>query len=127
MVLAGCTQSASNTADAGLTTCDPSQRSGTYLLEFQQQSGNCGELADQMVTVQTGTNAGWFLGRTTCNVVMNTWSHGMCRDDIDLDCPSEDSTRVGYGDQETADGSANTVQFSVTSTAVPCESVYTWQ
>lgn len=101
-------------ASCGGPDCSKSDRSGTYLMRFSESSGNCGPIADGVVTFD---NSGAGLG---CAVDFERWSDGNCKLERGVTCDSPgDNQRLSVTavtEQQDDDGKeiSGTATYTVT-------------
>ena len=93
--------------------------SGTYLVQFKEKSGNCGEIPD-LVTQLTDDPG--------CTYALNSFSEDGCRNDVDVTCrDGQEITRlVGYLEQQDEYGSEleGVATFYMSSPSFSCTSTY---
>jgi hypothetical protein len=99
-VLTGC----SSPTSSAPTSCDPSEVVGTYLVHWDDLSGNCGPLPDQELIL---TDISGAMGQAQCTTISSMRSANGCRVDAQLRCPvgSGTLTETGYIEETAADGS----------------------
>jgi hypothetical protein len=126
-VLSGCIISVpSADSDGGATRC--ADRTGSYVARFVEQSGTCGPLPDQVLTIQS-TQSGQAVPAGCTGTV--TPSSDNCTVQVDMTCPGEPGTHVTQQGQATwstdASSGSATLQVSTSVDAdgsVTCSSSY---
>jgi hypothetical protein len=83
MLAAGC--GGSDDPDAGAVECEQSDRSGTYFIEYETVSGNCGDLPSALGRLDDA-NA---LPDGCSFDAMDRWSDGDCKLERAYTCPGE--------------------------------------
>jgi len=78
--------------DPGETTpteCNRNARRGTYLVQYELQSGNCGPIPDELVLLPDND------APDGCEVTSEIWRENNCRQDLRVEC--DDGTELtGY-------------------------------
>lgn len=106
--------------------CDPDDRRGTYLVEFDERDGNCGPVPDQVSRIDGES----VTGSAECVLTEDDrWSRNDCRLERSYVCALNGYTYefIGFTDSN-ADGSELTGLMEVTIDDGLCTSTYdvTW-
>ncbi len=102
LLLAGCSSSAALTAPAP-TACHKTDRHGTYLADYTQQSGTCGPITSMLIDLDDMSP------KPGCTLSDKVWSENDCKTSGTVKCvanattPALSTTLVIR--QDTADGS----------------------
>jgi hypothetical protein len=121
--LVGCGSSSSGSPPP--TSCDPAtDRLGTYLFHYDRIGGNCGQVDDQLVSLNPGPGA----PVNSCVINSERITEGGCKIERDGTCRAPDGTLVRTvmsSRQETEDGSFldGTATFTI-SGPVTCTGTY---
>jgi hypothetical protein len=116
--LLACSSSSSSTLPS---SCNQSDRHGTYLAHLETVSGSCGQVPDSLISTAVAPG---------CMVTAETWSDGNCRVDRTLWCTGADNSTVttvtATTRQETQDGSVikGEARFSTSGPAGSCLGTY---
>ncbi len=136
-LLAGACTAETSSAAAPPATCDKTtERVGTYLATYTEKSGTCGELDQQMISLNPGTG-GESLSEG-CELRSDVWSEGDCKSERVVRCQEQLQDRSGVVNmtlnstfvtrQMTEDGSRieGTFSLSLSGDVEPCSSVYSF-
>jgi hypothetical protein len=115
-VLLGCGDDSSGNGGSGATpaNCDPSQRTGTYLVQFTTVSGDCGTIASGLVMFGGSTPG------ETCTLDDQTIDASGCKIDSTVECTATGNislSEVSALAQDTADGSKLSGEITIDQTA----------
>lgn len=105
--------------------CGMENRSGTYLVEYDEQSGDCGPLTDEVGRVGGG-------GSDSCVTNYEDLSDDMCRLELDQTCTFTDGSTMSVTavttEAEGSEGEELTGTFNITlrdsQGAYVCKSLY---
>jgi hypothetical protein len=91
------------------TSCDPSDRMGTYFVTFTTISGNCGPQDSALVSLDAAS-----VQSERCSIISENVSENDCKVERHFTCPYDDLEQgawiefVGVSRQQTQDGSVIT-------------------
>lgn len=112
MLLTACS---SKRSDPLPTMCDPSQDQGTYVVNYDTVSGNCGNIPQQVVVLTSGTAQS-----NGCMYSVDMASDGNCRADFVYSCPSAQAGPNGQidfqGYIQAQDPNFNSIKGELTAT-----------
>ncbi len=119
--VAGCTSEASKTPPPA--SCNPDARVGTYKFTYVQQSGNCGPIDAQLVSLNPGPGG----AGAGCTLNSERLSEGGCKIERDVSCtgPDANGRTVAVTRALTSDAAEITGTMTMTLTGNPsCSSTY---
>ncbi len=104
LLVCGCGSTQPGSVESPLTKCDPRMRAGTYWMEFETISGDCGDQASGLISMDS---AGSGDDADHCVAVRGSVSTNGCRIDSQVRCtPAGAQTDITeYTVQQTANGS----------------------
>lgn len=137
VVLVGCSSGSSSSGLPPPSACKQTDRTGTYLLTWTEQSGDCGKIDPGLVSLNQQSGNG---GSGACQIHSDVWSENDCKNERTATCitrVNDPSQYGGYGSitndavavtrQETADGSRldGTISMSLSaSDGTTCRGTY---
>ena len=126
LALVGCTSG--STSAALPTSCKQTDRVGTYRITYVEQSGNCGPIDSQLVSLNPGEPGGMGAG-AGCTLNSERWSEGDCKLERDVTCPLPGGgtvRTVGVTRAQTANSSelAGPATFTIASPKGACNGTY---
>lgn len=116
LLLASACSSADNDGPPAPTTCQRTDRSGTYRQYYATQGGNCGNLDSEIVSLDAPTPGASTGAGPQCTVESERWSDGDCKLERTVSCTTPDAATTGVAvtRQQAQDGSLITGTMSVT-------------